>query len=485
MPLDISKIRGEVERRLRARGLSTPAWSDEKWVEEVSVDLRSRYLRGTKALRGASFAGVDLHDVDLAEADLSDANLSRANLSGANLSRTNFEGTIVTDMDVTGVNLERAKNLEKAIGRCDWTKAANIEGTIFGIARPFQGYATYRKLVNAKKKEGWTGNEHELIMAASYAWIDMIAGSRPLVHYIIDKLVVPEGKTKAFEVAARLIGTTTNKSRPRNIFAWWWEHEAQIDLLMQGYLYWPEKAEGTKDLFKVGPFSVHNTVNLKGAKLNQIKEILETTAATLEKNCIPDLDKTLYGDVYLVAQIQEAKTLAWYNIKTDKVYLRPTKDDKWNELELMIHELGHRYWNKVASEETKAAWIAWYDKQNRIPAKIPKMGDTYQGFNFTTTTTGQGLTIITILRVEYVTEYTKNLSRSTKTRLECDISTETSSENRTFVWDEQRWGKVQNFPSLYAARNAEECFCETLSFFAMGVLPEKYAAPFRAIWGAK
>lgn len=478
MTLDISKIRVEVEQRLRARGLPVPAWSGEKWIEEASVDLRSRYLRGTN-LRGANLAGADLHDVDLAETDLSDANLSGANLRGANLSRANFDGTDVTGMNVISANLERAKNIEKAKGRCSWAAAENIKGTVLGFAKVHSAYMKYERIAKENRRHGFIGDEISLRREANIPWLEIVTDSEPLIQYIMEKLVIPKGKEKAFELAARLINTS--RKMPRNVLHWWRDNEQKIALILSGYIEWPEKAEGTAALFKLGPFAVHNTINLKGAKLNQMKEALETATATLEKNCIPNLDKTLYGDVYFIAQIQEAKTLAWYNSNTDKVYLRPAKNDKWNELESIIHELGHRFWRKIASKQKKEAWVAWYEKQKNTKSRIPQQGDVYQGFNLTGNTYGRGLTTITVKFVGFDENRTPIIL--------CSLATETEVlNNRTYPWDgstKEWWQAIQNFPSLYASQNAEECFCETLAYFAMGLLPEKFVIPFQAIWGAE
>jgi uncharacterized protein YjbI with pentapeptide repeats len=480
MPLDISKIRGRVEAKLRARGLSTLPWPDEKWIEEASVDLRSRYLRGAK-LRGANLAGADLHGVDLAEADLSDADLSRANLSGANLSRANLSHVNIAGANLAGTNLERVI-LQKfrGLNETNWESAANTNGTVLGIASYLAAYELYSNSVNHFRPKGYQGTEKPLRTLVENPWSYLIGVGRTAVDYILDKLVVPPNQTKSFEVAARLV-KTSGSNPPRNVFTWWDENEGRLALIANGYLYWPERTEGTKELFRVGSFSVHNTINLKGAKLNQIKEILETAEATLAKNCIPDLDKTLYGDVYLVPQIQAATTIAWYNIDADKVYLRSTKNDKWNELEGIIHELGHRYWNKIAPEQKKAAWGAWYKKQKNATVEIPKPGDVCEAFNVSPETQGQGLATITVLAVE--TGFNRRGQLTGEIKLE--VRTETKIDIGYIPLDklEQNWGTMQNFPSSYAAKDAEECFCETLAFYAMGVLPAKYATPFRAIWG--
>jgi uncharacterized protein YjbI with pentapeptide repeats len=482
MTLDISKIRERVESKLRARGLPLPAWAQDKWIEEASVDLRARYLRGVN-LRGANLSGADLHEVDLSGANLAEANLSGTNLSGANLSRADLSGANFTEANLAGTNLERA-NLRKmnGIAKSNWESAANINGTTLGEAKYLTAWGLYENIVQHFVPKGYRGTEQPLRELANQPWVYLMREGRVLVDYILDRLVVPANKTKAFEVAARLVRNATQL--PRNVFTWWNENADRLRLIADGYINWPEKTEGTNELFKLGAFVVHNTINLKGAKLDKIKEILGSAQTILEKNCIPDLDKTLYGDVYIVAQIQQASTVAWYNTKTDKVYLRSAKDDKWAELESILHELGHRYWGKIATNQQRDAWTVWYIRQKARGAELPQVGDMYQVFNAYKETQGLGLTQVIIQDVH------SSFGPGGRPRVEIvfTVSTEMGIMPGSLGWspaDQERWAMIQNFPSPYASKNAEECFCEALAFFAMGLLPAEYAEPFSSIWGAK
>ena len=482
MTLDISKIRGEVERRLRARGLPTLPWSDEKWIEEASVDLRSRYLRGAK-MPGANLAGADLHDVDLSDADLTYADLSRANLSGANLSRANLSNVNIAGANLTGTNFERAKFPKiKGLSETNWASVGNIDGTALGIATYLAAYQLYANTVDHFRPKGYQGTEKALRDVVTNPWSYLIGEGGTIVDYILDKLVVPPNKTKSFEVAARRVRASGSANPPRNVFTWWDENADRFALLADGYLLWPEKTEGSNELFKLGSFTVHNTINLKGAKLDKIKEILGSTETTMSKNCIPGLDKTLYGDIYIVAQIRQTTTVAWYNTQTDKVYFRAAKNDKWAELESILHELGHRYWKKVATPQQKDAWNDWYRKQKALGAEIPKVGDVYETFNAAKETQGLGLSRMEIQRVDYAFAS----KGGPTTVVFFSLSTETQSISGALRWGssvQDTWAKIQNFPSPYAAQDAEECFCEMLAFFAMGLLPSKYATPFLSIWG--
>jgi uncharacterized protein YjbI with pentapeptide repeats len=482
MTLDISKIRERVEGKLRARGLPLPAWPQDKWIEEASVDLRARYLRGVN-LRGANLSGADLHEVDLSGANLAEANLSGANLSGTNLSRANLSGANLAKANLAEANLERAQLMPtNGITESNWKLAANINGTLLGAKTYLAAWKLYEDTVQQFVPKGYQGTEKPLRELANKPWVYLMQEGRVLVDYILDRLVVPANKTKAFEVAARLVRNATQL--PRNVFTWWNENAERLAIIVEGYLNWPEKAEGTNELFKLGAFVVHNTINLKGAKLDKIKEVLVSAQTTLEKNCIPNLDKTLYGDVYIVAQIQRAVTVAWYNTKTDKVYLRPAKDDKWAELESILHELGHRYWGKIATNQQRDAWTVWYIRQKARGAELPQVGDMYQVFNASKETQGLGLTRITIYDVH------SSFGPGGRPRVEImfTVSTEMGIMPGSLGWspaDQERWAMIQNFPSPYASKNAEECFCEALAFFAMGLLPAEYAEPFSSIWGAK
>ena len=210
-----------------------------------------------------------------------------------------------------------------------------------------------------------------------YYWQGVILAGRPLIDAVMTMKEIPAGKTKAVELLARLF--TTSRRAPESLFKWLKLHGERLVFLNQAP-DWKDKVEGGEDtlqMFKVGPFTVHNTIGIDEKKLKTVKATFEKAIRDIHSLKVPGIDKVLYGDVYIVAKIMQARTLAFYRPQSDEVFIRPFLKVGDGEVHNLIHELGHRYLRKFASREMIAQWERhWSDlRYKTTTVEMPKVGD--------------------------------------------------------------------------------------------------------------
>ena len=194
------------------------------------------------------------------------------------------------------------------------------------------------------------------------AWYRMVRDAGPyLIEGILNTRVIPPGKAKAVEMTARLFRVTVSGRHkgPKDMVAWFDTNRPRLELVVTALKSWPIKTEETagEQLFKVGPFTVHNTVGLTGDKLDAAKALLEKGIAAAKRSLMPGFERVLHGEVFLVGQIYGgAKTLAWYNESKDEVFIRPFLKISRNDVHSFVHELAHRYWAKFCPVAVKQAF---------------------------------------------------------------------------------------------------------------------------------
>ena len=165
---------------------------------------------------------------------------------------------------------------------------------------------------------------------------------------------------------------------PQDVHAWYAKNQRFLDTIVEA-VKWPEKQEGSDQLFKVGPFTVHNTLGISGSALDAFKKMLEVVVQKVKGNAVPGFSQVLYGDVYLVGQLKGANTAAWYNTQEDVVYCRLAKKNwGFDEGFSLVHELGHRYYRKFADKAAMPAWKQHHRQLEGKPVEVPmpQVGDT-------------------------------------------------------------------------------------------------------------
>lgn len=281
---------------------------------------------------------------------------------------------------------------------------------------------------------------------------------------------IPDKSAKPLEMVYRLMANT--RRMPKDMDKWLDTNMKRVRFLIEAAEAWPVKSEGTDELFTLGPFKVHNTVGAKGAELESLKKGLERVEKAIKTNPIPGFARVLYGDVHVVPRITKAHHAAWYYPSDDSLYLRRTKSTGIDEVHALVHELGHRYWHKFASEPQKSAWNSQHMRaeMKHVEVELPKVGE-----EIPVSIKGAKGRYPTIVAVEPgLLRYSIDIDGTLYTN---SISTRSVYN---FFYEKQKGSK--NFPTPYSATSAQEHFCEALSLLALGNLPDEFAVPFNSIW---
>lgn len=307
-------------------------------------------------------------------------------------------------------------------------------------------------------------------------WKSMVHKAQAWVEYLLQFKAIPKGQAKKFELAARPFAAA--RRPPRDVVAWVEKNRAAYQYLANA-VRWPEKVENgadVADVFSIGPFKVHNTVQEAGKKLTETVKVIEQGARRLRGSRVPGLAKTLYGDVLIVGRLAQPRTLAWYNRSDDKLYLRPHLKVGKGELHNFLHELGHRYWSKFMSRDAKSKWATRHFlmkhgyagfRPQEVSEDLPEVGKPLpvpmKGMK------RGGPPVVMKIDPAFIHVLHEATGREAKI-----LKTEYFKFLRGAA-------KRAQFPTPYASKDAEEHFCEALALHLMGALSEPHKAAFDAV----
>lgn len=297
-------------------------------------------------------------------------------------------------------------------------------------------------------------------------WIGLINAARPLAESILTMKTIPAGQTKPLEMAVRLV--LNAKRPPEDIVKWYTTNRNRIKLLNQA-IAWPFKEEGVEDdqTFKIGPLTIHNTLGLSGNDLTAVKASIQKTIDLIKRLDVPHIEKVLYGDVHLVAKLKQNRTIAWYAIASDDIFVRPFKNVGVDEIQSLVHEFGHRYLRKFADQQPQMDWVRHHASLSRNQQKVemPKPGDPLP-------VPLQGSKTIPII-----------------TKIDQGVKLELDTGG--FIkWDSlylllKKKSEQAQYPTNYAATDSSEHFCESLGLRAVGQLKGIHLTAFQRIWEGK
>lgn len=286
--------------------------------------------------------------------------------------------------------------------------------------------------------------------------VPLINRGRTLAEWVVQTRSIPSGKAKAVEMAARVFLKVSRV--PKNIPDWYTKNQARLVLLSEA-AKWVERTtteETTSEIAAVGPFKVHNTIGATPKQFEAIQGLFESAIRSL--NAIKDFRKVLYGDVFVVGQLKQSTTLAWYSVRDDDVYIRSLAKKGIDDLRSLIHELGHRYWFKFLSLDVKQRMARLYSdlRHSRVETPPLKEGDVLplpvRGV--------KGPVIVTGLE---------------------GLFYRISTGGHVSILEVQKRLRLQaTFPTAYAATNYEEFFAECFSFYTLGKLKPDLTERFEA-----
>jgi hypothetical protein len=296
--------------------------------------------------------------------------------------------------------------------------------------------------------------------ALSHTFVPLIHAARQLSEWVLQTRMIPAGKAKPVEMAARSVQSMARA--PQDIPDWYEKNAARLNLLLEA-ASWPEKSgegEAASQVVTVGPFKVHNTIGADEKQFKEIQGLVENAARSLSTT--RDFGNVLYGDVYVVGQLRQSHTLAWYKIQSDDVYVRSLAKKGGDDLHSLIHELGHRYWFKFATS----------DQKRNVNALFMDLG-TAPPPTVTRPTVGDELPV------------SVKGAKGTKFIIVKDDGMYFTTEPKgTFPVREvmrlltQRAKGTETFPSQYSMTDSSEFFAECFAFYTLGRLKPDLAKRF-------
>ena len=287
---------------------------------------------------------------------------------------------------------------------------------------------------------------------------------RGLAYLTAQVKQVPAQHRRTFDAARREFART----RKFDYTAWFGKNIAMLRM-MYDVGSWPNvgdaapvEGDAPGAVTLIGSVRVVNqTANDPAPSVDLVRRAIRA----LSDSGVPSITKVLYGDVFIVGEVARKKTLAaWYFRDRDIIEVLAVKRFAEHQLRATIHEFGHRYWQRFMANDAKRAWQSHHTDMSYAPPayEFPKVGDV----------------------LDYVVGRPKVLDFGQST----GAYLVQMSNGRTGTVYKHQLAKVlrdralkSSFPTPYAATDAEEHFCESLSLFCLGDLKGSNLAAFRTI----
>lgn len=283
---------------------------------------------------------------------------------------------------------------------------------------------------------------------------DIILNGQDLSKYVLRNKDVPGGDAKRVEMATRAF---LSVKRPPNKPISWLER----NLRHLEYLYstkdLPEKSLGSESMFRLGDFTLHNTIGAGGRDIEEIVRVVRTSSELVRSSGVPHAQSLLYGEVLVVGRLLGANTLAWYNPSRDDISIRAKSKFNHNVVKSLTHELGHRLWRKFLGMPVKSEWGKWHDL-------------CYFNTKVTMPEVGEKLLIQVGRKKNPVVQRIEGLNFFI-------------AEDQYVTWNQlyKVYKGIQGYPTAYAATNEEEHFCEAFALYCLDELEAKHKGAFESI----
>lgn len=238
----------------------------------------------------------------------------------------------------------------------------------------------------------------------------------------------------------------------------------------------PSEAGATK--VKVGPFTV---VNAGGFDVEVMKNIVALVHKATEAMTRSGFGKACYGEIFVTNTIKSSNVAAYYVPNEDKLYIRANIKANWDTLQVILHELGHRWDRKFQSGKTREVGDLYrqlaHHEHNRSQAQKdqrPKVGDkaTHKGKEYTVIGVRRG-------RDGWRVDMQREDNRSASAPLETWLAMRGEGGNRN---QEMENPNYEGFVSDYAESGGpHENFAEMFAYYCLDKLPVKQSPLFEAL----
>ena len=293
---------------------------------------------------------------------------------------------------------------------------------------------------------------------ATAAFMVFING-RTLVSFTAQLKQVPSQHRRMFDMARREFARTRKFDYPT-----WFGKNIEMLRMVYNVGSWPDVSSVTPEaegdtagaVTLIGSIRIVNQTDQNPEKS---VDIVRRAVRALSDSGVPSITRVLYGDMFIVGEVARKKSLAaWYYRDRDIIEVLSVKRFAEQSVRVTIHELGHRYWLKFMDRDAQQAWQKHHSAMsyaNPDPV-FPEVGDVLDYVQGKPTVSSISQGIINFEGGGFVLK--GNLVG--------------------FLRDRAR---QLTFPTPYAATNAEEHFCESLSLFCLGDLKGANLAAFKVI----
>lgn len=367
-----------------------------------------------------------------------------------------------------GTLLSAKKILEAWEPGKPWTPVEANAGTV--------GYSAKRHAIDGQRKVNDPG--HKLFLS------------------ILQTYTLPPALRKKVEMASRLYLKETNprfKNRGLTSYLEYIRVYEKYMALLQAHLATAKEAiakgkehseggeggEGATKM-KVGPFTLVNTGGFSEKQMQEVADVVQKVTAYAQSSGVGDV---CYGEIQVTNTISQAKTLAFYLIASDEMFIRANVKGTTDTVQVVLHELGHRYDRKFLKDKNGPAVLyRILEGQERsrkwdAPKKMPKPnpGDTLKS---------KGKTyVVTQVLPDYKAGFKVYLSLEGQPSSTATVPLEgfwelKGEKSRKFEEDPEYIGFVTNYAKT---GGPGENFAEMFSYYCLGKLPVKQSVPFEQL----
>lgn len=293
----------------------------------------------------------------------------------------------------------------------------------------------------------------ERVFAASHGGYHPIYGNLPfastvrvlrkIAPAIVQNKVLTPKQVKIVEAVSRAAAA----SRTNDVGKWFQKNLENFKAILAMKSLPDRSSTSGSDTFMVGPFTFHNTIHADKSVIAVTSLLMEDGWKYLSRE--PKLKVVAYGDIFLVGNMLQSNTSAWYNIQKDDVYLRPLKVTTKGNTHSLLHELGHRHWYKFLDSKQKDAIRTLYFRLSYARNEGLRVGDVLP-------VEIRGFPNPVVVKVDSSAYWLNDKDRVSKSKID----------------------KYLNYPSAYASKTVEEFYAECFAFYLMGKLKPELEEKF-------
>ena len=278
-----------------------------------------------------------------------------------------------------------------------------------------------------------------------------------IIPLLLQVKKIPPTYTKLVEKAYK----ETSRKNKFDMALWFAKNQDIFDMALNLAPKWE-----TMEALSIQEESIGNlrVINQTTEDITKTETLLRNAIKAIKASQVPNLTKVLYGDVFLTGQMsRKVNTVAWYFYDQDYIQIFKIKKFDKEILSSLIHEFGHRYWQKFMSDDVKQIWNLRHEYLSGEKRIIPDpiVGQPIPGV--------------------------KGSPRLVEKRVNRNGRIEFRTENNGIV-DYVQWKhymesveRERDFPTPYAVTNPIEHFCDALGMYCTGTLPSPHKEAFEAI----